>query len=94
MSPVFTIPHLTADNSIFRRGEWTYCLENLRIAKSLNACELYLFEPDFSCEEKVGYNLNNPLYVLIGFVSKEVFPFLGPLGAVVFFSCAHMEFCV
>ena len=95
MSPVFTIPYLTADNSIFRTGEWTYCLENLRIAKSLNAWELYLFEPDFSCEEKVGYNLNNPLYVLIGFVSKEIFPFLGPLGAVVLFQlCTHGILCL
>lgn len=83
MSPVFTIPYLTADSSIFLSGVWTYCLEDLHIAESLNVWELYLLDPVIDCEETVRYNLNNPFYVLLGFISKQIFPFLGPIGAII-----------
>ncbi len=83
MSPAWSTAYFSGSVEYSLNGNWLYDLNQVDFFKALKGYEIYLYRFDTPLKKIVENNYNSMGYLFLIVFAKGIFPFLGPIGAIV-----------
>jgi hypothetical protein len=83
MAPAWSTAYFSGAVEYSVKGNWVYDANQTDIFKALNGYDIYFYSFDSPGKKIIENNYNSMGYLYLVLFAKIVFPFLGPIGAIV-----------